>query len=376
MKFSQPATARTYNRLRVLNVLSLQGECSRADIARILKLNKPSTSEIIDGLLQEGLVEETGKKETSNGRRPISIRLKKDALMVLAVDMGSRNTSVGLADMEGNLLRFERFPTGQRPKAQELCYSVIKSCLRMSRVATSPIVGIVVAVNGIISEDKKILVSNDLWNWEETPLSEAIETNTHIPTILVHNVEAMVQGERWFANETSENFFYVNWAEHIGSAWVTPKNISAAQSQFGHISIAPTGLCRCGNIGCLETIASGWALSEKNDNKTVKQICSDPTEQSIRDLQSACSAMAKALAQASAITGCQKIILGGGISNIDDSYLQYLRQEYAKKAHFKQADTPISRSPLSDKAGLLGCVATALDTWIFERSLIRTLDLS
>ena len=374
MKFSQPSTARTYNRLRVLNALSLHKDCSRADIARILCLNKPSTSEIVDSLLLEGLVEEHGKKETPNGRRPTTLVLKKDALLVLAVDIGSKNTSVALADLDGNLLRFERFPSGLRPKAQELCYSVIKSCLRMTRLATSPIVGLAVAVNGIIGEDRKTLLENETWEWKDIPLAQAIETNIHIPTILVHNVEAMVNAERWFAKEEGKNFLYINWAEHIGSAWVTDKNISAQQARFGHLPITSTGLCRCGNIGCLETLAAGWALSEKNENKTVKQLCGEPSDQSANDLRTACSAMAKALVQACTITGCQKIILGGGISNIGDNYLQFLREEYARQAHSRQAEVRINRSQLGDKAGLLGSVATALDTWVFQRALIRTLD--
>jgi predicted NBD/HSP70 family sugar kinase len=145
-------------------------------------------------------------------------------------------------------------------------------------------------------------------------------------------------------------------------------------SQFGHLAIMPTGLCRCGNIGCLETVAAGWALSEKNDNKTVKQLCSDPSEQTKKDLENACRGMAKALSQASAITGCKKIILGGGISNLGEEYLQFLQSEFTRLAHYKQADIQINRSQLGDKAGLLGSVATALDTWVFQRNLIRTLD--
>ncbi len=68
MQFSTPpSSARTINRLRVLNLLAREGEFSRADIARRLALNKPSTSEIVEQLLQEGLVEEKGKAKTANG---------------------------------------------------------------------------------------------------------------------------------------------------------------------------------------------------------------------------------------------------------------------------------------------------------------------
>ena len=53
MKFSDPATARTINRLRVLNLLRNDGAMSRADISRSLGLNKPSTSEIVASLIKE-----------------------------------------------------------------------------------------------------------------------------------------------------------------------------------------------------------------------------------------------------------------------------------------------------------------------------------
>ena len=75
MKFSDPATARTINRLRVLNLLRNDGAMSRADISRSLGLNKPSTSEIVASLIKEGLAEEGGKVETTSGRRPIAVSL-------------------------------------------------------------------------------------------------------------------------------------------------------------------------------------------------------------------------------------------------------------------------------------------------------------
>ena len=120
MKFTQPAAAREINRLRVLNLLLEVKEYSRAEIARHLKLNKPSTSEIVEQLIKDGLVAEAGKRETAAGRRPVAITLIPDAAFVLGVDMGSRNTSIALADLEGNILRFERFPTTAQPEVKEL----------------------------------------------------------------------------------------------------------------------------------------------------------------------------------------------------------------------------------------------------------------
>lgn len=371
MKFSQPTAAREVNRLRVLNLLAGASDYSRADIARILDLNKPSTSEIIEQLLNEGIVEETGKKTTATGRRPTSIHLKSDSLLVLGVDMGSRNTSIGLSDLKGNLLRFERFPTNLRPKVEELCRDVIKSCMKMAKLTSLPIAGITVAVNGVLSEDKQVLVSNDIWDWRDVPLAQAIETNTKIPTSLVNNVEAMVNAHTWFSEEPSENFLFINWAEHIGCAWVSKNLITSEHTQFGHLPIAGTGLCRCGNIGCLETVAAGWAISERHMSKSVKQISQAPSDLEREDLINACQSMAMALIAASAITGCDKIVLGGGIANLEDEYLQHLIAFYRQHAHSRRSQIPIVRSPLKEKAGLMGSIATALDTWVFKRSLLN-----
>jgi DNA-binding Lrp family transcriptional regulator len=226
MKFTQPAAAREINRLRVLNLLAKDKEYSRADIARSLKLNKPSTSEIVEQLLKDGLVAETGKRETTTGRRPVAIALVADASLVLGVDMGSRNTSIALSDLKGNILRFERFPTTENPELKELCSQVIRILRKMAKLATSPILGVVVALDGVLSEDKRNLIRSDHWNWDEVPLAALIEKNTDLPTQLVANVEAMVYAERWIAHEEEENFFFVNWGEHIKSAWVTKQAIT------------------------------------------------------------------------------------------------------------------------------------------------------
>ncbi len=369
MKFTQPAAAREINRLRVLNILVQDKESSRADIARQLKLSKPSTGEIVEKLIQEGLAIEAGKRETTTGRRPVAIALVPDAALVLGVDMGSRNTSVALADLRGNILRSERFPTTQQPEVKELCSNLIRVVRKMAKLASSPILGVVVALDGVLSDDKRTLVRSDHWDWDDIPLAALIEKNTELPTLLVAGVEAMVFAERSIAGETEENFFFVNWGEHIKSAWVNKSSITGGDTQFGHLMVSSTGLCRCGKIGCLESQAAGWALSEKHGGKTVKQLTQEPDQMIRRDLEQAAKAMATALVAASAITGCTKIILGGGLANLDGEYLNSLTSFY--KEHSNREKVGIVCSPLGEKQTLLGSIAMALDRWMFKSSLLE-----
>lgn len=373
MRFSQPTAARQINRLRVLNLVLAEGQLSRADIARILALNKPSTSEIVEQLLSENLLEEQGKTITSNGRRPTALTLNSTAALVLGVDLGALTTSFSLSDLKGNILRFERLPNPFQPSPKEHGQQIIRTCMKMVKLAKNPVSGIVVSVPGIIGEDQQTLLSHDYWPWKDVPLAKAIEVNTKIPTILVNNVEAMVIAERWFASEREHSFFFVNWAEHISAAMVDGTTIKTQGSRFGHLPLASTGLCRCGNIGCLETMASGWALSDKHEGVAVKQLAQSTDKQVAEDLRSACQAMAMALIAASSITGCKKIILAGGLSNLDDAYFGIVQSFFKEHAHHQLSHVSIVRSALADKSAMLGSVAVALDRWVFQRTLLETM---
>ena len=152
MQFSQPASARVINKLRVLNLIARSEETSRADVARQLGLNKVSTSEIVDQLVAEGLVAELGKRQTSVGRRPTDLALQKDAKAVISVDIGMRNTSITMVNLAGDPLRFERFPTPKNPTPEEMCATIIRTANKiLSRMKDPSIVGgMAVSINGIV----------------------------------------------------------------------------------------------------------------------------------------------------------------------------------------------------------------------------------
>lgn len=370
MKFSDPATARTINRLRVLNLLRQEGTMSRADISRSLELNKPSTSEIVASLIKEGFVEEGGKVNTTSGRRPTAVSLKSDGHLVLGVELGSFTTSFLLSDLKGTILRYERLPTPPEPDAKAWGERVIKTCMKFA--ASAPVYGIVVATAAAITAERKAILRHEVWPWRNIPLGEAIEVHTKVPTILVHNVEAMVNAERTFAKEQSETLLYVNWAHHINAAWVNNTTVSSQRSRFGHLPIAQTGLCQCGGIGCLETVSAGWALKEKSQGHSAKQLAALAKTDGL--LAQACTAMGTALVWAASITGAEKIILGGGIANIGEPYLSMVKDAFAHHAHHELAQTPIVQSALKEQSSNLGSVAVALDHWIFRSSVLQSLN--
>ncbi len=383
MRFTQPAAARAVNRLRVLNLIEQQPGLSRAQAARILALNKVSTGEIVEILLSENLIEESGKFSGGNGRPATALLLKKDAKAILAVDMGTKATSVALCDLGGNLLRFERFPTPSDPKPEELCVQVIKTCLRIMKMMKDPsiLLGIAISVPGTLSEDRQSISSAPAWNWKDIPLAQAISSNTHLPVVLDNNVRSMVMGEQWFnAQQAPQSMLYVNWGEHVSAAWVVDGKITNEENHFGHMPLHTGKPCRCGATGCLETVAAGWALTQQAQEATgtaeltVKQMCQQADPRTAPILSNAAQAMGEALALAAITTGCSSITLGGGISLMPDTYIGQLKQSFEQTASSRLSDVSIERTALGDKAGILGTAAVGLDAFLFHKSMLQQLE--
>lgn len=132
--------------------------------------------------------------------------------------------------------------------------------------------------------------------------------------------------------------------------------------EWGHFVVDPHGLeCFCGNRGCLETLIAGSGLMRSfyhryGEHLTVEQIlegrvsgdhrCEDLFEQFLDDFGRCVGGLISTIDP-------DVIVLGGGLSNIDELYTTGVRR--ARKYAFQnQFDTPILKNQLGDSAGVLG----------------------
>ena len=112
MDFSRPDNARRINRLKVLSELR-KGTCSKAELSRRLDINKVSIGEICDKMIKEGLIEETGREQTAQGRPGTLLSINSKAGRVFSIEEGRKAFSVAVSDLQGRILRYERLPKGE-----------------------------------------------------------------------------------------------------------------------------------------------------------------------------------------------------------------------------------------------------------------------
>ena len=150
-----------------------------------------------------------------------------------------------------------------------------------------------------------------------------------------------------------------------GKAW-TGKN--AVAGEWGHnplpwpsadeIQVAP---CWCGQVGCQETWISGTAFALDHESRTGERIKAEQIIAKMRagDLAAQESfgryvnRLARALASVMNVLDPDAIVLGGGMSNVDEIY-QALPSEIIRYTFTKPIATPVLKAMHGDSSGVRG----------------------
>jgi fructokinase len=140
------------------------------------------------------------------------------------------------------------------------------------------------------------------------------------------------------------------------------KGRNAIAGEWGHISIDPSGAaCYCGNQGCIETKISGGGVEKIFYERFGRSLSMRDIAQGYREDDPACVQVftrflddfGRALGGLISILDPDAVILGGGLSHIDELYT--LGAEKVRRYAFHHGiRTPILRNGLGDSAGVFG----------------------
>lgn len=132
--------------------------------------------------------------------------------------------------------------------------------------------------------------------------------------------------------------------------------------EWGHSIISSYGpTCHCGKIGCVETFISGKAIENKYQELTGEKLPMQEIVKNYRLGDDKCNIVmseffvyfGKAFANLITILDPDTIVLGGGLSNIDELYTLGVKKVRDYVSH-DELTTPIVRNKLGDSAGVLG----------------------
>jgi predicted NBD/HSP70 family sugar kinase len=104
LQAARPQLLRAMNEQLLLQHIRLVGPCSRAELARLSGLSKPTVSQALANVERSGLVREAGQRTGVPGRSAVLYEVRPDAGYVLGLDIGREYLRGALADLTGTVI--------------------------------------------------------------------------------------------------------------------------------------------------------------------------------------------------------------------------------------------------------------------------------
>ncbi|MBO8451327.1 MAG: ROK family transcriptional regulator [Bacteroidetes bacterium] len=252
---------------RILGLCITDGDLSIADISIELGASIPTVTKLLNELIDDGFIEDLGKLGTSGGRKPNIYGLCASAGYLIGVDIRRHHISVAVTDFKGNSIDYQE----DIPFALE---SSEESFRKMSDLLISHITKLGISKDKVLAYGINLTgrvncntgFSFSYFIGEEKPLDATLEEMLGNRVFIDNDSRAMTYGEYICgAGNGERNMLFINLSWGLGMGMILDGKLSYGKSGFsgeiGHFPFRDNDIiCRCGKIGCLETVASGSAI--------------------------------------------------------------------------------------------------------------------
>jgi N-acetylglucosamine repressor len=266
-----PTVSQTAHRVAhrlVLRAIYDVNPISRADVARRTGLTRTSVSDVVEQLMADGLAEEVGRGRSTGGKAPILLRVPDDARHLIGIEVGDRSFIGAIVNLRGETCRREEVPLDGRDGelALERLDALIGTLLA---AAERPVLGIGLATPGLVDPTTGTVRWAVNLDWRDLPLGDRLARRWELPVYVANDSQAAGIGEHTFGGHAATpSMVVVKVGRGIGAGIVIDGRIYAGEGsgagEIGHSAIADNQRpCRCGSIGCLETLASTRAVVQR-----------------------------------------------------------------------------------------------------------------
>jgi len=260
------------NKIKVLELIRKERSISRADIAKQTRLSAPTITRIVESLIKyEKLVIDLGLGTSEGGRPPNLVSFASQARFIIGVDIGRTNISAALADLDAKIVQEELRPTDADEGYDRVIArvaSIIEELIAKSKVDRKNIMGVGLAVGGLMDKKRGIIEFSPDFQWRNVDPATTLSEAVGLPVMIDNVTRVAAIGELHYGiGERFRNFICINIGYGIGAGIIINGmpfyGSHGVSGEFGHIMVDKDDqrICNCGNRGCLEAIASGSGIA-------------------------------------------------------------------------------------------------------------------
>ncbi|WP_186575969.1 ROK family transcriptional regulator [Aquibacillus kalidii] len=383
---------KSLNKSIILNEIRKNGPISRAQLAKDIKLTPPTVGSIVKELIEQGIVKESEQGTSQGGRKPTMLVINNEEFYIIGIDAGPSDLEFILSDLAGNIVThvITEIELGiTKEKFLSDLKQGITEILNKHSTIEEKIIGIGVAMHGVVDVDTGTSLFAPILNLRDIPIKEELEKEFNFTIKVENDARSLALAELWFGLDSDvSSMIAVNIGRGIGAGIIINGKLYRGENniagEIGHMTIDINGeKCQCGNNGCLQTVASGPAIIDK-----VKSELAKGTESMIGSLIDSDFPLSGELVHRAALQGDElaikvlhdtgrflgvgltnlihvfnpsKIIIGGGVSKAGNFILDPLKQTIAVSALTSETKgTVVVESKLGEHATAKGAVALLL----------------
>jgi len=301
----------------------------------------------------------------------------------IGIDLGGTSVKYSLISKEGEFVFSGRLPSCATVSAEAVIgqlIAAINACKEFAVKNNYEVKGVGIGTPGIVDDTNRIVLggAENIEGWENIYLSDILEKEISLPVVIGNDANLMALGETYYgAGQGYTNIVFVTVGTGIGGAVVIDGKLfngfANRGTELGHTPLIANGKpCMCGSVGCLEAYATTVALINtyieraKGNNISLPDEAEIDGEYLVKQYKMQDPIVMEAFEEhwnylGHGIAGFvntfspQQVIIGGGLPEAGDFYIEKIRS-YASKYWLEACafNTSISAAHLGNKAGTMG----------------------
>lgn len=362
----------------VLDLIRSGAATTRTDLIDQLGWSRITLARRLDELLAASIIVVDGQRDSRGGRPAETFAVNRDGGILLAIDIGGSHTRVGVTDLVSTVLLEDEADIGFSESPDEVfswATQVLDYLLKQLGRNRAEVRGIGVGVPGPVDSTTGRLSTpqhNPLW--QDILVTDYLPSDLGAVVAVDRDVNIMAIGESRLGWPEYQDLTVIKAGLGIGCGLVLDGRIYRGARggagdfghQFGH-GIAP---CICGRLGCLEAVASGYAIRREliargyaiHTSADIVALARAGNSDAIDLLIAAGHEIGEALANVVGLLNPSAVVIGGNLAGAGGAFLDAIRDALLRDAReFSRRGLVVAPSRLGHKAGVLGASLIAQD---------------
>lgn len=329
---------RKFNTSNIYSYFLSHPDVTKQDLASTLNLTLPTVTKNIEYLSGLGLIQVSGSRGQTGGRRAITYSLCSEAKVALGLDISKHHVSCVVVDLYGKIISFKRhrlvfeYTDKYFREVSELLNRFIENC----GIDEKKIIGVGIGIPALVQSDNRTVFYSAIMGFEEDTYSMF---HKYIPydIVMFNDAKASCFAEKW-VNKDIRNAFYILLSNNVGGAMIINGQVYSGNNfraaEVGHITLVPRGRkCYCGQSGCVDPYLAATNLSQDDLAGFFATLQTTQDERILDDWDQYLDYMASAVNNVRALMDCD-VILGGYVGAYLEPYLGEIKKRALKISTF------------------------------------------